>query len=787
MIELEGCEVDLTAGQVRRAGVVHPLTEHEIGLLAYLAARPSQAVAREVLLAEVWGYAPTVRSRAVDQTIKRLRPKLEVDPSSPRHLVTVHGVGYRLEGLKPPSPTDRFVGRASALARLTEVHQAHRWVTVLGPGGMGKTRLVREWRRGTWVELEATRTRNEVVRAVAAAVGVPPLRRDEALDDALTRALERTSTTLLVLDNVEQVTEVVRALGDAWLDRHQTLKVVATSRHRVEVRGEAILELAPLGVEAGRELLLARVEQVGGQWTDGPAIDAVVRALDGIPLAIELAAARGRLLSPDRLQARLTASVDILRSSRRGRHGALRTALTWSWNLLDDAEQRTLAALTIFPAAFTVEAAEWVLDDPETLDRLQLLRDRSWIRQDGDRLTLLRPIRVFAATHRTDSVALEERHAEWVVSKARGAQQPVTAPGWVVEPPMEPWTADLQAAFERTGTRRPDLAAEAALHLHDAWQLRQSPHIRKRTLDQALAIAQDAELKGRLRLARGDDPATILAEIEPLPRSSLHVQVQLVHAQRLMVDGSPSDSAFALAEALATEVGPAARVQAIRIERAKAAAVAGRRSEAEAISSLGLASDEAQVRAASHYALGFIALEFGDLDGASAAFEAAIGDGERGMLVGLLGITAYARGDFERSRILLDESMAWTLKSGNPLFIAEDRLESAFLEHLQGRVPEAMVVYGEVRDALEQLGRGQRADAVAALEAVGAAQLGESDRARALIERLQRSARGPDAEHLLRAVRAFVDADVEALRSLMPGSRVPVMIRKVRRLAGLDW
>ncbi|MEQ1508010.1 MAG: winged helix-turn-helix domain-containing protein, partial [Myxococcota bacterium] len=142
VVPLTDGAVDLGREVVRRHGKVTPLTTREAALFAYLASRPGQAVSRDELHTRVWGYAAAVVSRTVDTTIRRLRAKIEVDPSQPAHLQTVHGEGYRFQ------PVDGLVGdrigRGAELAAIVHAVGVHPRVGVVGGAGVGKTRLVRD-------------------------------------------------------------------------------------------------------------------------------------------------------------------------------------------------------------------------------------------------------------------------------------------------------------------------------------------------------------------------------------------------------------------------------------------------------------------------------------------------------------------------------------------------------------------------------------------------------------------------------------------------------------------
>jgi predicted ATPase/DNA-binding winged helix-turn-helix (wHTH) protein/Tfp pilus assembly protein PilF len=443
-IRLRTGEVDLGRQRLMTPDGPVSLTTRESELLAYLADRAGEPVARDDLLVDVWNYKATNPTRAVDLAVKRLRAKIEPDPSNPIHVLSVHGVGYRFVPLQDDEPVavpvveeaptasvrtnltpDRtsFVGRSDDLARLAELLDKHRLVTILGTAGTGKTRLARrhaadhadELPGGAWfVDLSDTRTLPDVLSAVSEAFELPvPV---DATGEAVARALAQklSGPALLVLDNFEQVVGASAAEVGQWLDFVPDVRLVITSRERLHIRGEVLLELAPLTVDEGLQLLVDRAEAVRphGAFSDEDreVLADVVRALDGIPLAIELAASRLGTLSPTQLQARLHKRFRLLgdrRSDRPARHATLQAAFDWSWGLLGPVEQRALAALSVFEGGFSLEAAEEVLehtepDAPWTADLIQGLRDKSFVAVDQDagadmRYRLLESVRAYAA------------------------------------------------------------------------------------------------------------------------------------------------------------------------------------------------------------------------------------------------------------------------------------------------------------------------------------------------------------------------------------------------------
>jgi predicted ATPase/class 3 adenylate cyclase len=316
-----------------------------------------------------------------------------------------------------PAERDSFVGRIHSLEALADkLRRGARLVSVLGIGGSGKTRvaihaawsLLSRYAGGAWFcDLSAARTIEGIHFAVAQGLDMPLGSIDPMLQ--IGQAIAGRGRCLVVLDNFEQVARHAEATLGHWLDRAPQAQFVITTREVLGVAGEEILALAPLNPEDAAELFAqraaaARLGYVPGD-DDSVAIRQLVNVLDGLPLAIELAAARVRLMSPRSLVARMRDRFDSLfsRSARHDRQATLRAAFDWSWELLSDPEKQALSIVSVFEGGFTLDAAKVVIDattpgGPPAESLVPLLVDKSLVRQVTDeRFDLLETVREYAA------------------------------------------------------------------------------------------------------------------------------------------------------------------------------------------------------------------------------------------------------------------------------------------------------------------------------------------------------------------------------------------------------
>jgi predicted ATPase/class 3 adenylate cyclase len=324
-----------------------------------------------------------------------------------------------------PSP---LVGREGELDEVQALVRAHRLVTLTGAGGSGKTRLglqvaadlTAEFKDGVfWVPLAALTDSELVLPTIAATLGAR---------DGLAEHIDE-KRMLLLLDNLEQIVECAPALAEL-LESCPNLKLLATSRAVLRLSSEREYEVPPLPEQDAVALFRARALQTEPL----AAVREICRRLDGLPLAIELAAARTGILPPDKLLERLEQRLPLLTGGRRDapeRQRTLRAAIEWSYDLLSPKDRKHFAALAVFAGGFELEAADSVCD--ADLDTLESLVEQSLLRRTEEgRFFYLETIRELALEKLEESGEAEEikrRHAEHFLALAESANLTVEAEG----------------------------------------------------------------------------------------------------------------------------------------------------------------------------------------------------------------------------------------------------------------------------------------------------------------------------------------------------------------------
>jgi predicted ATPase/DNA-binding SARP family transcriptional activator len=418
-----------------------------------------------------------------EQTRKQLVDHLGVEPSA--ELAALHLEILRDE--PPPEATrtnlraelTSFVGRDAELRQVAELLGAHRLITLTGPGGAGKTRLAVEAARaelgtmpdGVWlVELAPVTDPADVTSTALSAlglreqsllgpVGLAPWTADEQAD-ALGRLLAALAgrRALLVLDNCEHLVAAAAALAHRVLAACPQVRIMTTSREPLNITGEALCNVGSLTLppdpaatsfyaeravvqdSAAVRLLSQRARAVvpGFEVTPGnaAAVAAICRALDGMPLAIELAAARLRTMAPEQVAARLGDRFGLLSSGSRTampRHQTLRAVVDWSWDLLDDAERALWRRFSVFAGGATLEAAEQVCSGSD-LDLLTALADKSLLTvrhgPDGPRYRMLEIIRAYGQERLAEageSDEIREAHVRYFTGLAEASRDHLLA------------------------------------------------------------------------------------------------------------------------------------------------------------------------------------------------------------------------------------------------------------------------------------------------------------------------------------------------------------------------
>lgn len=622
-----------------------------------------------------------------------------------------------------PRPVSEFVGRGALRAELRARCQTSRLVTLCGPPGVGKTRLAIEIGdddalvagERVWVDLANLVDAGQVVQQLQHALGVPDGPGRDPIDVVTATLRERPA--LIVIDNCEHVVEVVATLADTLLSECRDVRMLATSREPLGVSGECCFWVPPLPPEEAQELFRARASAKRPLSADGKtdhAVAEICRRLDGIPLAIELAAGRAGVLGPAEIAARLDDRFSVLTAAPRRasqRHRTMAAALDWSHDLLTEPEQTMFRRLGVFAGSFTETAARVVAgtddaDGPPSLDVLASLVAKSLVTvRAGEvqtRYELLETIRAYArgqldATGETDAVTAV--HDAWFVGLAAAAEPALTRKGQLpVLRRLDAEIPNLYAAFDRAlaqpGTDAVRLAAALAIY----WRLRGRFAEGLRRSEAALEHSGGAatELRARalwgagfmaLMLNENQDAARRLTESLRVARQSgadavaarallllgnLHLQTEgadaaLPSLEEALALAREADDSWCLSHALA--LAGLCRYQLGRPHEARAAL-----DEAGAVA---LAARDCQGVRIWLLILARVLLDEGDLGAAEwrvgQALELTSALGETyGVSAArtMLGRVAMSRGDFTQARRLLEEGLMLDRAVGTPAAIA---------------------------------------------------------------------------------------------------------------------
>ena len=384
-----------------------------------------------------------------------------------------------------PRPASTFVGRERELREVVALlREGARLLTLTGPGGTGKTRLsleaaaelVPEFRNGVfWVGLAALRDAGLVAESIGRSIGA----RDGLAEHIGEREM------LLVLDNLEQVIEAAPALADL-VEHCPHLRVLTTSRERLRVRGETHYSVPSLEEVDAVALFVAR----SGLSADVTIVD-LCRRLDGLPLAIELAAARTSVLTPAQIRDRLSTRLDLLRGGRdaEARQQTLRAAIEWSHDLLSERERVLFRRLSVFRGGWTLEAAEEVAE--ADLEDLASLADKSLIRRRDERFMMLETIREFAAeqvARAGEAAERGRRHTAYFAALVEQAEPHLQADDIEWLDRLETDIDNLRAALDQLGSAGdPQKLLALAGRLQRFWYLKSHLAEGRQRLESALS------------------------------------------------------------------------------------------------------------------------------------------------------------------------------------------------------------------------------------------------------------------------------------------------------------
>lgn len=423
LFSIGACLFDRDRRTLSRGGRTLALSPKEAEALAYLSSHAGRLVPRAELEQEVWQLNPRVRTQTVAVCLRRLRAKLD-ELSAGECLRTVRSAGWVLEPGDAKGPT----GRAAESSALEAALARPGLVSLVGIGGIGKTHLARAVAGDApWVDLGEAHGA-EVMAAVAAALGVWI---GPGGDPAHRVASALRSHRLVVLDDAATDPETTALLG-LWLAAAPDLALLRTGPGPVGIDGERVVVLGPLDPAAAASLFAERAPAAAGD----PGVPELLELLAGIPLGIELAAGRTRVMGVDAVIARMGRS-DLLRDPSRpeGRQSLAET-LTRSLRSLDPSDLEALVGCATLAGTFDLDAAEAMV----SLDALASLVDGGLVRRDGDGYRVLDPIR--AAAHEVGARWRDRsfgRHVELMVDRARATLGSLTHPHLGADLP--PWFA----------------------------------------------------------------------------------------------------------------------------------------------------------------------------------------------------------------------------------------------------------------------------------------------------------------------------------------------------------
>lgn len=495
--------------------------------------------------------------------------------TSPRRATNIGMKVSKMRQENIPIPITSFIGREKEIAELKHLISDVRLVTLTGAGGSGKTRLaievsrelVDEFKDGVWwIDLSSLTDPALVPQSLAKTLGVREIQ-NETMEETLANTL-RDSELLLVLDNCEHLVEICAGLADRLLHECADLKIMSTSREVLGVPGEWIFQVPTLSLpDSQREatiqilayeairLFVERSKAVNSEFSlsdqNAAAVAQICRSLDGIPLAIELAAARIKMLSAEQIAFRLSDRFRLLVGGSRTtlpHHQTLRMAIDWSYDLLPVLERRLLRRLSVFSAGWSLEAAEEVcigdgINTEDVLELLSQLVNKSlvialWVPESRVRYRMLETVREYSEEKLAEGgeeIAIRSKHLEYyvrLVEKAEPKLFTVEQAVWLDL--LETEIDNLRAAIEWGLTREP--AIESLRLIGALWRyVVTRSHDFREWQERSLRVLSSPNTQVRTReRARALNSAVILqwihrnpAEAKPLLEEALEIGREL--------------------------------------------------------------------------------------------------------------------------------------------------------------------------------------------------------------------------------------------------------------------
>ncbi len=661
------------------------------------------------ILGEELGLEPSVDLRALEDRIVRGEAgQAAVTASRPVHNL--------------PAPLTTFIGRNAFQSEVEAALKRGRLVTLTGVGGSGKTRLALEvgtrtvagFPGGVWlVELAPVTDPTQVARAIADVLGIPG-QPERDLVDVLGDALASRAAALLVLDNCEHVAGACAALVTRLLGRAAHLRVLATSRQPLSVPGEAVWPLPPLDIDTDAVALfrdrarLARPDLPAGTGAeDRQVVTDICRRLDGLPLAIELAAAQVQVFSPADIAARLGDRFRLLQrpSPDFDRHRSLRATISWSHDLLSPGARIVLRRLAAFAGSFDLSAAEEVcagpdLDATDIPARLGELVSNSLVARDAsgrpERYRLLETVRAYAEEQLDEAGErglAGSAHSAWCLQLGQAASPHIPGPDEVVwRRRLDVEVHELRAALAFDLANQPGHGLRLALALSRYWLMWDRADEGLQTLPALLLAASEESIDLR---ARALVAAAELGADHGEARQSSEWAEEALDLYHSIGD--------AYGEALARCALASAQQNRGNLERAARLL--------ETSSEYFEAEDRTVDMARAAYALSFVETQCGEYERAERAARRALLEwGRIGSPCGrakalwMLANIARYRGDLAAATALSEESLQGFADISDALSIVHVRMTIADVARLSGHNTRAHDLYQEALPELQRIG-----------------------------------------------------------------------------------